>query len=326
MGGSALKLETRRIGQTEFNWLSMVIVNALRDELNTRIAAIQSYTSKPDFGDIDILVQRPDVDLSAVIVKLFEPNEIVHNGDIYSFDYLDVQIDLIVVNANEFDFAHKYFNFNDLGNLIGRVAHRAGFKFGHRGLLYCMCNGTHLLKELVVTQDFYRTLEFLGYDASRYSHGFNELTDIFEYVMSSPYYSPDIYQFAHRNHYARTRDRKRKTYNAFLKYIEGREPPGIQQSKDNLRCERLAVALYTFPQFDADLSSTLREHSQDIVYRSKFNGNIVGNLTGLKGRDCGMFIAYLHERFGGPKSLKEFVVRSNQSDIDSMILTYFSEF
>ena len=45
-----------------------------------------------------------------------------------------VQVDYIKSNLEDFDFSKNFFAFNDLGNLIGRIAAQASFSFGFDGL------------------------------------------------------------------------------------------------------------------------------------------------------------------------------------------------
>lgn len=46
-----------------------------------------------------------------------------------------------MLKANEhFNTSLEYLNWNDLGNLIGRIAHKFGLKYGHKGLLYIIKN------------------------------------------------------------------------------------------------------------------------------------------------------------------------------------------
>ncbi|MFX7063789.1 hypothetical protein ABTH87_19220, partial [Acinetobacter baumannii] len=81
------------------------------------------------------------------------------------------QVDLIKTANTSFDFAARYFGLNDFGNLIGRIAHQFGAKFGHLGLLYPIRdvrNNSHLIAEICITSDFSEALDLLGYDAARY--------------------------------------------------------------------------------------------------------------------------------------------------------------
>lgn len=57
-------------------------------------------------------------------------------------------------------------------------------------------------------------------DPARFHQGFNELEDIFEFVMSSPFFHKDWFLFENRTSDQRARDKKRKNYVAALEYFE----------------------------------------------------------------------------------------------------------
>jgi hypothetical protein len=57
-------------------------------------------------------------------------------------------------------------------------------------------------------------------DSNRYKEGFDELSDIFEFVSKSPYFNPDKYKLENISSKGRVRDKKRTTYQEFLKYCD----------------------------------------------------------------------------------------------------------
>ena len=80
------------------------------------------------------------------------------------------QVDLIRVDCRHMESAFSYFAFNDLGNLLGRIFHRAGFKLGHKGMCYVVReegNQSNAIKEIEVTTSWKEALEFAGYDFMR---------------------------------------------------------------------------------------------------------------------------------------------------------------
>ena len=82
------------------------------------------YSSKESFGDIDIIVvENVNINVHDYITQTFKPNEIFHNGNCWSFDYKEVQVDFITVKSEHFDSNYHYLAFNDLGNFIGALAH-----------------------------------------------------------------------------------------------------------------------------------------------------------------------------------------------------------
>jgi len=172
------------------------------------------------------------------------------------------------------------------------VAHKLGFKFGHNGLRYVVRDGDYKVAELVLTQDFDEALASLGYCPDRHAQGFDELEDVFDYVMTSSYYDPDAFLLENRSHKARIRDAKRPTYNAFLQYAEQNR---VECTAVLPKSEALLHAKTRFPAFAAELAEVLTQHDRKKLAKEKFNGNLVAELTGLEGKELGALMAKLRE-------------------------------
>ena len=169
MGGNALSQPGIRLEHRHYFALQDCLMEKLeRNFPQSRWAIIPAYRNKMDFGDMDILCANPpNSDTVALILEAVETHS---NGSVTSYGVPVgklFQVDLIKVPERSFDFALRYFAFNDLGNLIGRVAHRQGLKFGHLGLRYVLRHPDQperMIREIDVTQNWNRTLEFLGYN------------------------------------------------------------------------------------------------------------------------------------------------------------------
>lgn len=202
MGGNALREGlTRRFDASEYHELSPEILKLLNDAFpNRRAAIIASYREKESFGDIDILIASDDIkDVRESIERVFRPSEIIHNGTVWSFDYKAIQVDLIMTPDSKFDIGYEYFSNNDLGNLIGRIANKFGLSYGHDGLWMKVRDKMNVIGKILLTDDIKIIIPFLGYDYSVYEKGFDTIEEIFEFVVSSPFYSYDIFDFANRN-------------------------------------------------------------------------------------------------------------------------------
>ncbi|HET8687089.1 MAG TPA: hypothetical protein VFM18_10550 [Methanosarcina sp.] len=314
MGGNALSFETRRVKRDEY----FVLVDEIKEKLKNfgieKFTDIPAYHTKPDFGDIDILIvsDRPNKD--KWIRELFQPKEIYHNSNVFSFDYKDVQVDLIFTKLNDFQSSIDYFSYNDFGNLVGRLAHKRGLRFGHDGLSLSIRDDTQVIGEINLTKNIDEILSLLGYDPAPYHKGFDTLEDIFEYVVSSPYYTYEIFDLDNRNYRARTRDRKRKTYTEFLKWAESRENGTYVYSGN--KADYLPLVLHKFNKID-EYASILKAHSINLTIKEKFNGLIVRDLTGLDGKELGSFIAEFRKLFSKEDLLKMSKLMI-QSEIENM--------
>lgn len=230
MGGNALKsVNLRRLDAEEYFGLVSYLLPIVQKTV-PESTLIRAYRKKESFGDMDILCQADESSLLD-IAESFKPTEIVENGCTVSFDVDRFQIDLIGVSSWCFQVASDYFAYNDLGNLMGRIAHTAGFKYGHTGLIYPVREGANIVDELELSVHPPYIFRFLGYDYIRFAAGFDTLEEIFQYAISSPFFDPAAYQPENQNHRARTRDRKRDSYQKFLAYIDGLDPYPLEPER-----------------------------------------------------------------------------------------------
>lgn len=263
---------------------------------------------KEDFGDIDILIPSNEMEaarnsIGTLTWKNPETGEsylkqLTHpeSQDSFMITYefrgttYNIQVDLIPTNSETFDFAFGYFSYNDLGNLIGRVAHRRGFKFGHDGLWYIHRRGDRVIGEYRFPLTFAQALEELGFDALQWAMGFDSYEDAFNWVKNSKYFDPSAFPLEHRNHRSRTRDAKRKTYMMFLQwlnfdgeYVESKREAIIDSYRK------------TDQTFNAALTEFEKADDLRIAYRDRINGEVVGVLTNLQGKELGSCMNFVRE-------------------------------
>lgn len=306
MGGNAFKnLEVKRLDKSEFDKVSLKILVDLTNNfpfLNFEI--IKSYKNKETFGDLDIIYSEKQkaiyLDLPKEIGKVLNELGTVRNGNVTSYAVPTTQglfqVDLIKMDHEIINVASSYFAYNDLGNLLGRIFHRAGFKLGHKGLTYVYRedgNKNHVIKEISVTTSWKEALEFAGYDFDVWSKGFNTLEDIFKFVVSIPLANRTIFSLEEMNHDSRVRDRKRKTYNLFLNWINNpiNDVPEFELiAKHELRDQWLKRAIKQFPKFRFEMNSAKLMMIKQRSANDKFNGDIVKKITGLESKNLGIFM------------------------------------
>ncbi|QWY75085.1 MAG: hypothetical protein JVY19_01150 [Ferrovum myxofaciens] len=114
--------------------------------------------------------------------------------------------------------------------------------------------------------------------------GFCDLSDIFSFVLTSHYCNRSIYLLENRNAISRERDRKRKTYSAFLAWLrnisEGGPPAFDWSDKNETRKDFLGRAFEAFPDFFERYLEVVRQERMTARFKEKFNGAIVGRVTG----------------------------------------------
>jgi hypothetical protein len=287
---------------------------------------IPAYALKPDFGDMDLLTTWP-IDR---IYNLLKPEVLgasclfSRNGNTLSvglpLDCLDrpgeyFQVDFIHVSEELKGFALGYFSYNDLGNLVGRVAHRLGLKFGHDGLWCTIREGDQVVEDILVTADFKAALQFLGYPIPEEGQ-FQELEDVFRYVTQSEYFHRDMYPLEHRNTKARMRDRKRATYQAFLRWLDERPdlPNGYSavrrtegtHGRENAPFWVLEDLSVEFPGFSEKLCEAQTKLEMRKLLKTKFSGSLVREITGLEGEVLGGFMKALEGWFSNDRYLKNY--------------------
>lgn len=331
MGGNALGVPTQRLPAAQYQALGQRIMPVIADCIpGQRLALIPAYGQKADFGDMDLLISRCAADHVPAVAAALQARHLRRNGPVASLG-LEIpeglfQVDLISVPPAEFDFALRYFAFNDLGNLIGRVAHQYGLKFGHQGLVYPLrapdCP-TNRIAELLVTTDFDTALSLLGYDPAQYqagfSGGFQTLEDVFAYVTSTPHFRPEIYLLENRSHVARTRDRKRKTYQAFLNWVAAQSFSAKPQPDKAAFLEQLFVAM---PRLEQDYLDALQQHARHKAFCTRFNGQIIGQWTGLQGKTLGQFMQQFAAQFGNQSTLVDWVLGNTQAALHQRVQAF----
>ncbi len=333
MGGNALSTPSVRLAAPRYHEVEQQVVARLKQAFPAcRIESIVAYGSKADFGDLDILVEATVEDHAAAFASVLQASEIVRNGDVTSIGLVLAeglfQVDLIRTPAQSFDFCARYFGFNDMGNLLGRIAHKFGAKLGHLGLLYRLRdpeNGNCLIAEMTITTDFAVALQLLGFDATRYenlrtSGGFHTLEDIFRYVVSSPYANRDIYLLENRNHASRVRDAKRPTYNAFLRWLDA-QPAGSLPAfpwaaagdplRELQRQQFLDAAFAACPAFCQSWHDAMDDWLRKKKLRQHFNGTVLGQLTGLDGKALGRLMAQVRHSFATEAAFEAFFLQDD---------------
>ena len=322
MGGNIFDQNVRADPLTYHRILTHVR-DVLASSLNAQTTSIPFYRQKESFGDVDIIVEKEKVcfpqdedrfkRLKQIINQHFHSSDHIHvNDQVISFLYREkesdqqgVQVDLIATQAHEMNITKDYFSYNDLGNLIGRIAHKMGVSFGHRGLLLVVREGTHVHDTIIVSQDTPLILEFLGYDPEKFRQGFDTPSDIFDYVVSTPFFNKDLYLLENRNHVSRTRDRKRANYRGFLEYIEQRNLPSYEYPEDKkLWLPRLTEFFPNLPSQIKKVEEDIKERKQQ---RSLYNGHVIQEITSLQGKDLGKVMSAFQSRFNDRQELIEYI-------------------
>lgn len=307
MGGNALKsVGARRVDRKEAKDVELRfygLMAKIADKYGAvlKMELVPSYREKPSFGDLDFVLDNrfyEKVSREMLVEEIGDffgkKIESYRGGDVFGIGFpLEegcLQIDLIGTSTELFKPAIHYFAWNDLGNLVGRIAHKFGFKFGHEGLSIVLRDDTHQFAEILVTRNIIDILEFLGYDARRYFMGFDTVEDIYSFASSSKYFNKAIYELDNRNHIARTRERKRPVYMAFLEWLKN-PPEGVAefQFPEN-KDDNLPMLFARFPHVEKEYRAKWLELEHAKYVKTRFNATLVTQLTGLEKERLGAFM------------------------------------
>jgi hypothetical protein len=327
MGGNALKnTTTRRMSKddylervSEVSKLLDSYISKFHPSFNLRYHVLENVGEKESFGDMDVLVSFP-INENVLNGIGFAPKDIFINGSVASFDYRELQIDFITVPSSSFDYAKAYFNNGDLGNLLGNLAKHYGLKHGHTGLLLPVRDKDHLYTELLVTLDHDEFLELVGLDTDTFNKGFDTLEDMYHYVTTSPVFRRESYSFENLNAVARTRDKKRPQYIAFLKYLDDHpEAIGVPKKKD---MTRLNAVFDKFPGLKDRYETVIKEMLFKQEYRIKLNGELVRIITGLDGKELGIFMSMIKRDSRFDPAV---IILMPQEELEELIEDFYNE-
>jgi hypothetical protein len=293
-------------------------VNNLSKYIN--VDFIYDVPGKNDFGDIDVLYISDDkINIKDLIIKLYNPEEIVVNGDVtsfaYNYKYTDFivrdnnlietktiedyyQIDLIKCkNLKNMISSKFYFSYGDLGGILGTILKYYGITFGSLGL---WCNiKKETIKEytntdyesfdfdkIILTEDPQEICKYLNLDYKKWCDGFDSKESIFKWITNCKFFNKTIYLSIKLNHRDSHRY-KRPFYNEFLNYIKYNM---INLSDSNLEINKnkQLEALKYFNKMD-ELNLLIDKNLIKIERKKKFNAKHFIKY-GYEGKELGNII------------------------------------
>lgn len=308
MGGKALNINTERKNTKEFLNISSNIQFLLEKELSIYTHLVKFYKNKESHGDIDILLkidkkfQDKNINIKNFIENYLSPNDIITNGSVISFDYENIQVDLISVNEKDWETAKVYFDYDPSGNLMGKIAKSFGLKYGFKGLEYPLRTSSGRISENInISKNNKKIFEFLGYDYDSYSKGFSDLEDIFEYIINGKYFTPNKFKMENLTRIDKKRNKKRKTYQQFLNYVNNdlkrfENVIELDKNKDNY----LEWIDKNFPDINLiqQINDFKQKDKRNQEISEKFNGKLVMKRhPNLKGRKLGVKISEFKNQF-----------------------------
>lgn len=348
MGGNIFN-NTRRYDREEYLDMESEVIDKLYDNIfifvevhylryASIVQAIGAYHTKQSFGDLDLIINSKYlksnyIDIIKTIFKLSASN-FSKNGNVVSISYKAFQIDLIITKDEEFQSSLAYFKFNDAGMIIGKIARAYyGIRYGHRGLDISIQDKFNKLGEIFLTTNTRVIHNLLGLNHDEWLIGFDTLEDMFKWASNTPLFNKNIFEYDNMNSTDRIRERKRTTYSLFLDWME---------KQDNLtECDYQDISLkrgYTlkepmftdiickeFPHVMIEYNTIIKNHEDNIVFKENFNGDIVGELTGLSGKELGVFMSWAKDAISRT-GMKFMFLKYHQHTCNCMILSMYNHY
>lgn len=258
---------------------------------------------KESFGDLDVLIgcwqeMGAIVDKKETIKYLFSPKNIVINGNCYSFDIEDFQVDFIFCSKEDFPVYANFIRWGDSSMFYGRIARTFDLKFGIYGLDFIVRDDetNHVIKEINISKDPKRIMEFLGYDYERYLAGFSSESELTQYIFSSKYITKDFLQEYSENTKHRKRDKNREQYKRIFEWFQNNLDKFPDTSPEYSVEERLNMVEKFFPKSNirAEYDECLKTIKMFKEARNKFSGAHILEILNLDpkkdGKEFGEFM------------------------------------
>lgn len=338
MGGLLIKkfgFEPKRVSKQEFTTITTEMLFILNNQLppNIKFRVIPYYRFKDSFGDSDWLITRStDFDIRQFIIDTF--NIVPYaNAGVYSFPFKEFQFDFVTVPDDEYACAFSYYGWNDLGNLCGRSFHTVGLHHGHEGLYFWIreehvggerSDNSQLVNYLCLSKDPKEIMEFGGYDYSRYQKGFDTLEEVFQFACSGKWFHPDKFSYENLNHINRTRNRKRKTYQAYLEWLAINKDNYKWFDFNEDKFSYIPMIMDRFPILKETIIKERAEYQLKLQRQTKFNGDLIKEWTGItEGKELGKLISGFKKSFVSKEIMKNCLNKYDQDYIKKMFDIYY---
>ena len=315
MGGHLLhiwNLPEKRLNNEDFSRVSDCVVEAIKKELpECKVAPLRCFSEKDSHGDLDIEISAANVNFFDLILKLFGA-EAHKNGPTYSFPLDGFQVDLSTCSEDSFDICLVYKDF-ERGMFLGRVANAIGVRFGWNGLFLRIDIADYYdapprIYDILVSKGPEEIFDLLGYDSNDTDKSFKNKEELFDWVVSGKYFSPEPFKLENLNHQNRIRNRKRPNYSSFIDWCSERAFPE-RQIPDKLVFQHKILTDWCLW---GEIKKIKRNLDKATERAAKFNGNLIRESFGLEGAALGEFIINFKKSI---KNFEKFVDENSKEEI-----------
>lgn len=315
MGGNALSVPSIRLQRADYAKVEQTVVE-LFESHGIKVYCIKQISPKESFGDLDIVVDASTdrTKIGSIIATV--STELVKNSDVWSFGLDGFQVDVVFSTSPAY--TATWMAYSDASNIVGRLLHKLGLKYGHMGLyLPVRSSADRVLGNIVLTHNIDIVHYLVGLDPAKWHSGFSSTTEIYEWVATSSFYNPDIFLLDNRNAKARQRDSKRPTYTGLLKWISeqpwGRTYYAFEKDKRTYLPEIFEMFPHAAIEYDRLMSEAAHADRVKAAWQEKLPTEFLMSDTQLSGKELGAFIKYLRSVFDD-----DMMLSSTTEDIRTM--------
>lgn len=328
MGGNLYKLG--RVSKERYFEIYDTIKPTLDTYFGSNYRIPRAYSSKADYGDLDIiinsefLINKPKWHVEITELLGVGECEIKRVRNVVSINYMGIQTDFFVVKSSNFESTYNFMCFNILGNLLGRIFHKFGLKYGEDGLQYVFRSYTnHVSKEIVLSKDMSEILKFLKLDYNKWENGFDNLEEIFQYIIECPYFSTK--QILDSGSSIEKRALNRPDFNKFIDYLVDNK---IDKEFLFFKNKEQYLSFIDENFKSVGLEEKYYKHVakqkmlQDVS--KKFNGKIIMDLIpAISGKELGSLIFKFKDSFGSEDKFIDMIIFNDQNYINNKIEEFY---
>jgi len=333
MGGKALKIvgvDSERKSTNDFLRIASEIRPIVEQQLGIETYVVKCFHEKETHGDLDLLLKidhtfyNKGINLRKWIEETFKPKGVFSNGSVISFEYDNFQIDFIPVKESNWDVSTCFFDYDPTGNLMGKIGHKFGLKYGFEGLRYVYRTEGKKYGEITISKDNAKIFDFLGYDYNEYLKGFNTKKEIFDYIINGKYFDASLFLMENLNAIDRKRNRKRATYQEFLQFINENTFESKYKFKKRKDLYYNDIDSF-FPEskFLLTLKEFRKKERERKLIAKKFNGRLIMEWTNLtEGKDVGNAIRGFRNYIGNDAMNKQYLLYTKPDQIKKDFLKF----
>jgi len=186
-------LKVARLSATEREALAAKLLPQLHTTYpRTRVSTLKAIANKDTFSSLELVMGVAPKGatfevIKAQLLRAFCTGESASTDTRLYFQHGNNQVEVQFVEPENFDMTVDYLAYQELGRLVSKFVHARGLSLSGRDLHYrYRFNGDIMGADLRLANSWSHALEILGMDHTRWTKGFADFDEVFEFVASSP--------------------------------------------------------------------------------------------------------------------------------------------